>query len=101
MAQFSVTLTRSGARLRARAVCSDTATAYSAEFSDSLPGAVGFSRFLTMLQTASGCPVSIATETQAASEAVNAVIAGEHPHIRYDGRHRKELQGGKAADEAL
>jgi hypothetical protein len=94
MAQYSVTLTRTGGRLRARAVCSDTATAYSAEFSDSLPGAIGLSRFLAMLHTASGCPVPVAAETKAASAAVNAVLAGEHPPTRYDGRYRSELQKG-------
>lgn len=82
-------------RLRACWSCPQTATRYYAEFTDSLPGAVGLSAFVAMLQTATGYPVSVAIGTALIhSEAVRSVLAGNHPPVRFDGRYAVSATGG-------
>lgn len=88
-------------RLLALTVCPDTATVYTAEFSDSLPGAVGLARFMAMLRMLTGHPVELTVTAEVHDEAMHRVIAGGTPPVRYDGRYRSEHGGGKAADETL
>lgn len=97
---LSVTLIRDEAGLlHAYATYADTATLYSAEFTDSATGAVGLARFCAMLRMATGQPVEIEPETEITDESVQAVIAGAHPPVRYDGCYKQELTGA-AADGA-
>ena len=98
---IAVTLTRCEGkrfRLQALTVFTDTATVYSAEFSDSLSGAVGLARFLAMLRMLTGVPVELTVKADIEDEAMKKVISGCHPPVRYDGRYRTELQNGAAAD---
>jgi len=84
-------------RLRAFWTDPVSATRFCAEFSDNLAGSIGLCRFLAMLRVVAGYPVQIVMETEAPfvqSDAVRAVLAGDHPPIRFDGRYGDELQGG-------
>ena len=104
MAYVPVTLTACEGkrfRLQALTVCPDTATVYTAEFSDSLPGAVGLARFMAMLRMLTGHPVELTVTAEVHDEAMRRVIAGGNPCTRYDGRYQSEPGGGKAADEPL
>ena len=101
MAYIPVTLTECEGkrfRLQALTVFTDTATCYSAEFSDSLSGAVGLARFLAMLRMLTGLPVQITVKAEVQNQAMKTVIEGGHPPIRYDKLYRVELQGEAAAD---
>jgi len=84
--------------LQAFTIFPDTATVYSAEFADSLPGAVGLARFLAMLRILTGLPADVTVTAEIEHEAVRKVVAGGHPAVRYDGECRKELHGEAAAD---
>jgi hypothetical protein len=86
-------------RLQALAVFTDTATCYSAEFSDSLSGAVGLARFMAMLRMLTGLPVALTVKAEVQDEAMKKVIEGGHPPVRYDKLYRVELHGEAAADE--
>ena len=101
MAYIPVTLTEcEGKRFRFEAftVFTDTATVYSAEFSDNLSGAVGLARFMAMLRMLTGLPVELTVKADVQDEAVKKVIEGGHPPVRYDKLYRVELQGEAAAD---
>ncbi len=88
-------------RLEALTVFPDTATVYSAEFSDNLAGAVGLARFMAMLRMLTGSPVELKVQAKVHihNDAMKKVIEGGHPPIRYDKLYRVELEGEAAADE--
>jgi len=101
MAYIPVTLTEcEGKRFRFEAftVFTDTATVYSAEFSDNLSRAVGLARFMAMLRMLTGLPVELTVKAEVQDEAVKKVIEGGRPPVRYDKLYRVELQGEAAAD---
>jgi len=101
MAYIPVTLTAcEGKRFRLEAftVFPDTATVYSAEFPDSLSGAVGLARFMAMLRMLTGLPVKLTVKADVQDEAVKKVIEGGAPPVRYDKLYRAELEGEAAAD---
>lgn len=101
MSTVHVVLDRVGqGRLRSCWTCPQTATRFYVEFSDSLAGSVGLSSFLAMLRIVCGYPVSVSEgAADVHSEAVRAVLAGDHPIVRFDGRYAVPIKGG-AQNEA-